>query len=903
MKSFKQTIALFVIICLVVNSFVSAQGTESKPIMYTISGRVEDLGGVTILGLPGSPVTNENGYYIAKVPHNWTGTATPIKSGYTFSPNSRTYTEVIEEKANQDFTSVRINCTISGSVGIQGVVMRGLPGHPVTDSNGLYSVAVPFGWAGNVSPSMEGYSFDPSKRIYSAVSSDYTNHDYTANVLSFIISGKTGIQGVEMQGLPGYVVTGPDGSYTVTVDYGFSGTVKPVKEGLDFTPSNRTYSKISNNFTNQDYKAASIMCNISGTTGITGVEMLGLPSHVVTDQSGSYSVTVMYSWSGTVVPKKEGYTFSPASMIYKTVVSDKNNQDYKAAPIVYTISGTTGIEGVRMNGLPGNPVTDRNGSYSVMVEYGWMGTVGPEKRGYSFEPASRTYNNIVKNYNDENYVAKILKYQISGTIISDKGYPMEGIQITSENIIPVITDNKGRYAFEVEYGWSGLIRPESEQYTLTPPFVQYLPVNRNISNQNYKAQIRMLTITDTIKLNDKPIQNIKVDANPGNISTVTDSRSRYSIQVPYGWSGEITFSKPGIIFEPASKSYTNITTDIINGIPVQPKTSVVATLQEASVEQARIDRTGDRRIIIVPDQGIKSEEIAQTKEDILVMAEILDERFREPRLIEGVLRDFGDFFGRDNQQTEAIYIQGYGVIFMIEVNYNFSSLSQAATDSNEIKNNDTDQTWDKARQKVLSPGMSSTGTQASAGEYEKQMVEILKTELIRTLKYAANIRNIKPDEWVILSVSGTNRQPRLLIGSGYDGIYGSYDDSYGGGMMGGYGGGMMGGYGSSTMGGYGGGAPSPSEMRGGYGYGGGSNYGETRGGYGGGMMGGMMGGYGASSPAGMMGGYGNLRERFFPRSLAANIMTMRVKKSDVDEFANEKIDFEQFREKVQILIN
>jgi len=232
------------------------------------------------------------------------------------------------------------------------------------------------------------------------------------------------------------------------------------------------------------------------------------------------------------------------------------------------------------------------------------------------------------------------------------------------------------------------------------------------------------------------------------------------------------------------------------------------------------------------------------------MAEILDERFREPRLIEGVLRDFGDFFGRDNQQTEAVFIQGYGLVFMMEVNYQFSSLSQPDGQVETQTNSSTDQTWEQARQRLLSRGV---GTQAPAGEYEKQMVDILKTELIRTLKYASNIRNIKPDDWIILSVSGVNRQSMPLMGSGSFNNY-----SAGGEYGGGYGGGSFSSYAGTTV-------------NGGFGY-------------------------------GTSGSMNSTQRNTGTVSPTASVMTIRVKKSDVDEFANDKIDLEKFRQKVQILL-
>ncbi len=75
-----------------------------------------------------------------------------------------------------------------------------------------------------------------------------------------------------------------------------------------------------------------------------------------------------------------------------------------------TISGQVrtsrgvGISGVVMNGLPGNPATDSNGVYSVVVAYNWSGTVTPTKASYSFSPASRSYNNPIGNQTGQDYV-------------------------------------------------------------------------------------------------------------------------------------------------------------------------------------------------------------------------------------------------------------------------------------------------------------------------------------------------------------------------------------------------------------------------------------------------------------------------------------------------------------------
>jgi hypothetical protein len=71
---------------------------------YTISGSVGTLDGVTMSGLPGDPVTTGGGSYSADVDSGWSGTVTPTKTGYTFDPVNRVYSNVTSNQPDQDYT-------------------------------------------------------------------------------------------------------------------------------------------------------------------------------------------------------------------------------------------------------------------------------------------------------------------------------------------------------------------------------------------------------------------------------------------------------------------------------------------------------------------------------------------------------------------------------------------------------------------------------------------------------------------------------------------------------------------------------------------------------------------------------------------------------------------------------
>ena len=241
---------------------------------------------------------------------------------------------------------------------------------------------------------------------------------------TYTISGRvtyqgSGLAGVSMDGLG--VFTDADGYYKGVVPNGWSGTVTPSKSGYNFNPPSISYSNVTSDQVNQDYTADKIKYTISGYvrtsggSGISGVTMTGWPGTVpVTNSSGYYSGKVTYGWSGTIIPDRTGYGFSPSSKSYSNVISDKLSENYTGIPITYTISGYvktsagTGISGVTMTGWPDTaPVTDGTGYYSGTVSYDWSGTITPNKSGYTFEPSSRSYSNVISDQSNQDYMGEI----------------------------------------------------------------------------------------------------------------------------------------------------------------------------------------------------------------------------------------------------------------------------------------------------------------------------------------------------------------------------------------------------------------------------------------------------------------------------------------------------------------
>ena len=580
---------------------------------FTISGTARIDGapaeGVVMEGLPDSPITGSDGTYRATVDYNWSGSATPIKDGYIFTPNTKSYPAVIRDMPNENYTGALLTFTISGSAEVEGVTMNGLPGNPKTGRNGMYSATVKFNWSGTVKPKKEGHTFEPAEMPYTDVISNYPDQDYAAIVDTFTISGTAGMDGVEMKGLPGAAVfTDENGYYSASVEWGRSCTVKPEKAGYKFEPATMTYTKLKSDKVNQIFSPTPIILTISGSAGKQGVTMDGLPDNPVTGAGGLYSAKVEFGFIGTVKPMLDGYEFTPVDIPYAAITTDQKNRNYTAKEITFTISGSAGVSGVTLKGLglPGRPVMSKSdGSYSAVVKYGWKGTVTPERAGYSFEPSEIEYPELYGHEVNRDYTAALLKRTISGTIRSDKGEPVEGIFVLADNDGGSATTNaNGEYELMVDYGWRGVVTPTLSGYNFRPTNKRYaVSITKDQVNLAFTAIVQMFTISDAVMVGGTPIVGVEVSANNGGGTATTDSKGRFSVKVPYNWSGEISLSKEGFQFP--SKSYpTSITENWKDDMPESqippPVRRAPPTLTPTGVEPRAIVPEGPEFVGVAP---------------------------------------------------------------------------------------------------------------------------------------------------------------------------------------------------------------------------------------------------------------------------------------------------------------
>ncbi|UCH94066.1 MAG: hypothetical protein JSV88_27885 [Candidatus Aminicenantes bacterium] len=432
---------LILSVCLVLPQALQAQQQS-----YTVSGTVLDTGGRGIDGVSviffGEDInhtvtTSGGGHYSYDVYATWSGTVTASHDCYSFTPVSPTVGPVTADTV-QDFTGTLLTYTISGFVtdGVNPIAGADLTlstgGGTISGADGSYSLTVPCGWEGTVTPMKVGWNFSPPSRDYEYVGADYTDQNFEGTVSSttYKISGQVtdetgriGMDGVTIEFFDGTSIhtetTSGGGYYSYTVPEFWTGTIIPGLTGYTFTPTFATVDPVQSNIT-QDFIACQTSYVISGIVmdenlnPISGVTIrLSTGASLTTGANGDYSFTLVHGWSGTVTPSRPGWVFEPRKRTYSNLGSDQTNQHYVGyhGSNRVTISGAarqsdgTGIPGVTLTfSGQGTAVTDDNGDYSKLVLFGWSGTVTPAKAGYTFSPTSRTYTSIKTDQPDQDYI-------------------------------------------------------------------------------------------------------------------------------------------------------------------------------------------------------------------------------------------------------------------------------------------------------------------------------------------------------------------------------------------------------------------------------------------------------------------------------------------------------------------
>ena len=416
---------------------------SGTPIFHTIFGNA-GVAGATLSYNDGGPKTatagssDNNGKYSFVVPYNWSGTVTPSKTGYTFTPASRTYTNVTTNMTGENYT-----VTLSTATPIPTPTRTPTPTLTLTPTptatTSLNGINLALNKPATASDFCSGETADKAvngnwiggqgnKWCDFSSASKWWQVDLGAVYdLSQFVIYHTGAGGAsdDLASL-----NTRDFNIQVSMDNVNWTTVATVAGNTaDITihnvaPTNARYVKLNVTAGEQSgpgstariyevqvYNSGTpIFHTIFGNAGAAGATLsyndAGPKTATAGLSDGKYSFVVPYNWSGTLTPAKTGYTFTPASRTYTNLVANQAAQNYTAVPITYTISGNAGVAGAILSYFDGSAKTatsDGSGNYSLAVSYNWSGTVTPSLSGVTFTPANRSYTNVIANQTGQSY--------------------------------------------------------------------------------------------------------------------------------------------------------------------------------------------------------------------------------------------------------------------------------------------------------------------------------------------------------------------------------------------------------------------------------------------------------------------------------------------------------------------
>jgi Flp pilus assembly secretin CpaC len=539
-----------------VKAHVTNNDFAGKIQMYVVSGTV-GMPNVTLHGFAETVVSDPAGKFQVQVPYGTTLTLMPVLEGYSFTPSTLQLSQVNRNFLAQRFVSARKTYSVSGMVSSVGVPVsnvtlkvRGGNKAIKVGADGRYAVQATHGESLDITPEREGYTFYPATMSYVDVTADeVTNYDATQ--LRYTITGSAGAPNVLIRYSGGSELSDAMGNYSIELNHGARVSIKPERDGYRFSPPELSHMKLVGNLVSQNFVASEIEITIRGNTGTPGVLLDGLIDlagrPVTSDAQGNYVAKVRYNSTLAVIPIKPGYTFQPASRPYTSLTLDQLSETYKAEAMSFEISGNVGMREVVMVGPQGRFTSDPAGGYTVLVPYDWSGIIKPELPGYEFDPPSMSYQNVTENlYSNQNYSVQKKIYVISGLVTSPDG-PVEGaiIQLGGLGGDSAVTDTQGRYSLGVEYARTGKISVEKSGYDFVTPLIDLPPVVQS-REFSFTGKIRMLKIRGRLLFDGQPVSAVRLIADNNGGVAASDAQGRWLIEVPYGWSGQISMEKPGI---------------------------------------------------------------------------------------------------------------------------------------------------------------------------------------------------------------------------------------------------------------------------------------------------------------------------------------------------------------------
>lgn len=156
--------------------------------------------------------------------------------------------------------------------------------------------------------------------------------------------------------------------------------------------------------------------------------------------------------------------------------------------------------------------------------------------------------------------------------------------------------------------------------------------------------------------------------------------------------------------------------------------------------------------VLVEFSATDEKTLAALSEDLSVMGRIFERTLErglkdDPPEVMGVPM----VFTGSGRSVRAMHVEGFGALFMIKVDFPVLGPPKAEAPAKKTEP-PADTEWNRTRDELF--GGPEEGEAGSPTPFKPEQVEALKKELLTSLKEAANIRNLRPEDYVTVTVFG-----------------------------------------------------------------------------------------------------------------------------------------------------
>ncbi len=158
--------------------------------------------------------------------------------------------------------------------------------------------------------------------------------------------------------------------------------------------------------------------------------------------------------------------------------------------------------------------------------------------------------------------------------------------------------------------------------------------------------------------------------------------------------------------------------------------------------------------------------VGTMEEDLAVMTYIIDRAMdRAGEDVPAQSMNIPLIYTSGGRSVRSMYLEGFGPLFMIKVNFPVHAPAEPKPEPAEK----TSSEWEEAKQNLY--GAQEVQWMTTSGvPYEAERVDLLKKHLLQALKNASNIRGVEPDEHITIAVFGSPAPSAVARGAGGGGM-------------------------------------------------------------------------------------------------------------------------------------